>query len=149
MDMDIHLWKRDLYPVLVKCNFDMLFQIIFHIPVMFRQAPRLKIHVHRAFSMICYTNERLRIASGCKRIVITYLPHDLLGMLDVIIVSDSECAIHASLLLLTVIHQDRSIDDPVGDGYGLVVIGFQRLSETNQYDAPCLTHLLYRSDHPC
>ena len=75
--------------------------------------------------MICYTNERLRIRQD-QRIVITYLPHDLLGMLDVIIVSDPECAVHASLLLLTVIHQDRSIDDPVGDGYGLVVIGFQR-----------------------
>ena len=125
MDMDIHLWKRDLYPVLVKCNFDMLFQIIFHIPVMFRQTPRLKIHVHRAFSMICYTNERLRIRQD-HQIVITYLTHDLLGMLDVIIVSDPERAVHASLLLLTVIHQDRSIDDPVGDGYGLVVIGFQR-----------------------
>ena len=75
--------------------------------------------------MICYTDERLRICQD-QRIIVTYLPHDLLGMLDVIIVSDPECAVHAPLLLLTVIYQNRSIDDPVRDGYGLVVIGFQR-----------------------
>ena len=106
MNMDIHLRKRDLNAIFIKCHFHLLFQIILHIPVMFRQSPRLKIHVHRAFSMICYTDERLRICQD-QRIIVTYLPHDLLGMLDVIIVPDPECAVHAPLLLLTVVYQDR------------------------------------------